>query len=75
MAKRCIHTFNGEVLVYVNQVFIMGALRIPLHKIYEEWTITSSYTQFSMDVTKFNNTIGKGWLFKSKRGDPYLCEH
>lgn len=26
--EKCIHTFNGEILVYVNRVYVMGALRI-----------------------------------------------
>lgn len=58
----------------------MGTLRIPLHEVYEDWTIISSYIQLSRDVTKFNNTIPKGWLFKSERGGscllcPLTIEH
>lgn len=72
VAKKCICAFNGEVLVYVSRVAIMGTLRIPLHEIYEDWTISSSYTKLSTDVTEFNNTIAKGWLFKYERGGSRL---
>ena len=46
----------------------MGTLRIPLHEVYEDWNIISSYTQFSIDVNEFNNLIAKDCILKFERG-------
>ena len=70
--QKCIYTYSGEVLVYVRRVLVMGMLRIPLHKVYEDWTINSSYAQFTINTNEYNNVIGKGWLLKLERGDSYL---
>ena len=48
--EKCIHVFNGEVLVYVRKIAIMGIMRIPPKEVYEYWTIISSYAQFSTNV-------------------------
>ena len=43
-AERCIQNYNGEVLIYVNRVTVMGALRIPPKEEYQDWTISLSYS-------------------------------
>lgn len=68
VTQRCIRTYLGEVLVYINRVTIMGALRILPPEVYEAWTISLSDTKFSVDPNTFNNAIAKNWLLTPKKG-------
>lgn len=42
VTHRFLRTYIGEVIVYINRVKIMGALRILPHEVYEGWMIDFS---------------------------------
>lgn len=70
--EKCIRDANGGVLLNVNKETIMVVFKIPTQEAYENWTINTSYDNFSEKKPQYTSVIARNWLLKFQKSGSKL---